>query len=246
MLAGWPVDADPRDEPHGTQHAGEEERCLPAPRDGDDGHCQRRENGADVRARIEDACRERALAPGKPLRNGLDGGGKIPGLTQAEEKARDGETQHAARERMTHRRDAPHADRERIADARAELVDDRSCAQQADRIRRLKRGDDGAVLDLVPAELPPEIRREHAEHLPIDVVQRGGCKQQCADAPAKTPHRGDYRRRLVSLGGDGLHGETGRRRQGACFPRLLSWPSFLACGAQKRPRTPMKYCRPGV
>ncbi len=115
--------------------------------------------------------------------------GKLPASPSPSRKRAAGESQHAARERVTHRRHAPHADRQRVADARAELVDQRAGADEANRIRRLKRGDDVAVLDLAPAELLREIRREHAEHLPIDIVERRRREQQRADAPAIAPDR---------------------------------------------------------
>ena len=75
----------------------------------------------DIRAGIEDTGGEGALAAGKPLRDGLDGGWKVTGFAEAEQEARGGKSEQAARQRVAHRCDAPHAEGERIADARAHL-----------------------------------------------------------------------------------------------------------------------------
>src|SRR6202035_4979627 len=46
-----------------------------------------------------------------------------------------------------------------------------------------------AILQVVPADQPLQIRRENADHLAIDVVDRGRGEQQSADGPAHTPDR---------------------------------------------------------
>src|SRR6185369_10592392 len=102
----------------------------------------------------------------------LDRGREIAGFAEAERETRGCETDHAARQCVAHRRDAPYADRERVADACAETVDDGAGAKQAERVSGLERGDDVTVFDFGPADLFLQERREHAEDLPVDVVDR--------------------------------------------------------------------------
>ena len=57
---------------------------------------ERREQSADVGARVENAGRERALLFWKPFGHGLDRGGKIAGLADAQGKTRESETRSGA------------------------------------------------------------------------------------------------------------------------------------------------------
>ena len=72
---------------------------------------------------------------------------------------------------MAHGGEAPYCNRERVADPRAEPIDDRASRHQPDGVGGLKRGDDVAVVDLAPMQVALQLRREDSQHLTIDVVE---------------------------------------------------------------------------
>ena len=84
---------------------------------------------------------------------------------------------------MPHRREAPEDDRNRKPDARADPIHQPARDQKADRVRELEGKDDVAVVQFAPAELLRERRLQQADHLPVDVVDRGGKEQQAANDP---------------------------------------------------------------
>ena len=88
---------------------------------------------------------------------------------------------------MCHRRQAPDDDHDDEAETRAEAIHQPAGDQQADRVGELEGEDDVGVVDFGPAELRLQRRLEDADHLPIDVVDRGGEEQQSADVPAERP-----------------------------------------------------------
>src|SRR5690606_5329596 len=67
--------------------------------------------------------------------------------------------------------------------------------------------DDVAVLDLVPADVALQFRRQHAQYLAVDVVDGGGQQQQRADAPAIAAAR-RRPRRGAGRGSDAGHQRT--------------------------------------
>ena len=87
------------------------------------GTSERRDDGADIRARVEDGRGRRAFAFRKPQRDGFDGGGKVTALTEAERDAGDVESADAADKRVARAPRGSTRDRDRVADLRAELVD---------------------------------------------------------------------------------------------------------------------------
>src|SRR6185503_22572 len=110
MLLGTSVKSQPRDEPQKPERPGEEKCSAPTPPDRYDRNHERRDERADVRAGIEDSSCERALLFWKPFGAGLDRGGEIAGLTEAQEETRDAKTKYCTRERVAHRRNAPEND----------------------------------------------------------------------------------------------------------------------------------------
>jgi len=153
------------------------------------GDRQRRQDRADIRAAVEDAGGEGALALREPIRHGADGSGEVRGLTQAEGKARDAKAQGGAGQRVRHGGGAPQRDGHRIAQARARPIDQAAGEGHGQRIGQLERENDPAVVPVAPAEFYFERRLEQREHLAIHVVDGGGEKQQSADVPAE-PERG--------------------------------------------------------
>src|SRR5262249_53407304 len=96
----------------------------------------------------------------------------------------------------SHGRDRPEADSDGEPDSRADAIHQPARIDIAERVRELKRDDDVAVVDLAPSEPLLERRLENADHLAVDVVDRGGEEQQRADRPAKAVRAGgrDWRR----------------------------------------------------
>jgi len=148
-------------------------------------HGQRSEDGADIRAAIEDAGSQRAFALREPIRDGADGGREVRGLAQAEGEARDAEAHRTARQRVPHGGHAPQGHGYGIAQARAGPVDQAAGERHRQRIGQLKSEDDPAIVGFAPAELFCERGLQQAQHLPIDVVDGGGEEQQAADVPAQ-------------------------------------------------------------
>jgi hypothetical protein len=85
---------------------------------------------------------------------------------------------------MRHVRDRPDHYRDRVAEAGAEHVHDAAEADVADRVGELEPEHDVAVVLLAPTELLAQHRLEHADHLPVDVVDRGRGEEQRDDHPA--------------------------------------------------------------
>ncbi len=184
LLLGRVIAEPPHRQPGCTEHAGEQECRLPAPGCGNQRHQQRGDNGPDIGAGIEDAGGQRTLTAREPFGYRLERCRKIARFAKAQEKPRNRKPHHAGGQGMPHRRQAPEADRQRIAEPRAEAVDHRTAAQQTQRIRRLECGDDIAVLDFVPTDLRLQERRQHAQYLAIHIVDGGGGQQQGANPPA--------------------------------------------------------------
>ena len=83
-----------------------------------------------------------------------------------------------------HRGEAPDGRGERIAEAGAELVDQPAEDEIADRVGELEGEDDVGVGGFVPAIFALQRRLEDADHLPVDIIDRGGEEEQRANAPA--------------------------------------------------------------
>src|SRR3546814_1404250 len=100
---------------------------------------------------------------------------------------------------VRHVADRPDQNRDRVAEPRADSIDDPAETDVAERVGDLEPEDDRGEIDLGPAEFFLQCRLEHADHLPIDIVDRRGCEQQAADYPAIAAHAlgrpGDLRRR---------------------------------------------------
>ena len=157
---------------------------MPAEADRDGGHDQRRDDGADVGAGVEDCGGRSALALGKPQGDRLDGRGEIAAFAEPQRDAREKESADAVDQGVPDGRDAPRGDRNRVADLRAEAVDEPAEEEEADRIGALERTVDVAELLVGPMQLVVEDRLDQGENLPVDIVDRRRKKQQAADDPA--------------------------------------------------------------
>ena len=99
-----------------------------------------------VGAGVEEAGGEGALFGGEPLGGGLDGGGEVAGLAEAEQDAGDAEADDGDDEGVAHGGQRPDADGEGVADLGAELVDDAAGDEEADAVGDLEADDDVAVV----------------------------------------------------------------------------------------------------
>jgi hypothetical protein len=110
--------------------------------------------------------------------------GKLPDFADAEPEARGGEAGDARGESVRHVRHRPDHERNGVTEPGADQVDHAAEADVADRVGELEPEHDPGVVALAPAELGAQRRLEHADHLPVDVVDRGRGKQQRDDHPA--------------------------------------------------------------
>src|SRR5207248_4755324 len=93
MLARFAIEREPRTEPDEIEQARHDERALPTHRKRERGHEQWRDDGADVRAGVEDPDRERALALRKPLLRGRERGRVGARLAERERDAHEREAE---------------------------------------------------------------------------------------------------------------------------------------------------------
>jgi hypothetical protein len=121
---GHVVERQPEHEPHEAGETRGDEGRAPAERRGEPGHDRRRDDRAHVGARVEERRRERALALGEPERDGLDGRREVAALADAERDAREEEAADAAHERVAEGGQAPHRDRDGVADLGAGAIDE--------------------------------------------------------------------------------------------------------------------------
>ena len=142
---------------------------------------------------------ERALALREPLRHGLDRGREVRRLADAEQEPRERRSpSRCSRERGAHAGERPPRHRDRQTQLGADAIEDAAPDQHHHRVRDLERDDDAAVIELGPADLLLQVRREDAEHLAVDVVDGRGEEQQRADDPAPSADAGADRRDVDS------------------------------------------------
>jgi hypothetical protein len=130
-------------------------------------------------------------------------------------------------QRVSHRRRAPQAHDERIADAGSQAINDPAGDDEAQGIGELEGTDDVAVLLLVPANRMLQCGREDGQHLAIHVVDGGCGEEHGADGPANVAgarsrslvlHRFD-RGNPLRNGGDRAVGPACRKPQPAASSR---------------------------
>src|SRR5207247_3605133 len=92
------IDPEPEDEPPEPQRAGRDERPPPAEREGEWRHHEWSDDRADVGARVEEPGRERPVAFGEPLGDGLDRDRKVARLAEPQREPRHPEAEGTARE----------------------------------------------------------------------------------------------------------------------------------------------------
>lgn len=173
-------------------------------------HHQRRDQRADVRARVEDARGQRALFAGKPFRHGLDGSGKTPCLAQPKRKPRQCKSRRCARDhhdreprrgiqiqrwqaqsgkpvsrRVGHGGEAPQDHGQGESAPRAHPIHDATGQQQADGVGQLEAENDGGINAFVaPLKFLHQRRFEDADDLAVNVIDGRGEEEKCTNDPA--------------------------------------------------------------
>src|SRR5579883_605308 len=141
----------PGKNPEGAQRAGEEKRGLPSIADGKPRDGEGREGGSDIRAGIEDAGGEGALAFREPFRDRFDGRRKVSRFAQAEKEPGEAESGDGANQGVAHGGEAPKAGGGGVAQAGSGAVNEAASEQKADGIGSLKGIHDIGVLNFAPA-----------------------------------------------------------------------------------------------
>ncbi len=183
MLLGPAVDGEPKGQPDKPHSPRKEKRPTPSKVIENERNQQRRQERPDVRAGVEQPGRQRPLLLGKPLRHRLDGPGKIARLTDAQGESRQGEPDPGPGQRVRHRGGAPDTHGDREARAGAPAVHEAADDEQADRVGEGEGAVNDAILELVPADLRLQRRRQNTQHQTIEVVDRRRKEEQCADDP---------------------------------------------------------------
>src|SRR5882762_4044852 len=93
---------------------------------------------------------------------------------------------------MCHRGQTPEGHRKGVTPACAKAVDESAYDEHSHRVRRLKRKNQIAVVDFVPAEIVLQGGLQYAQHLAIHVVFCYAEKKKAAYHPAKVPNRSQY------------------------------------------------------
>src|SRR3546814_11391764 len=101
---------------------------------------------------LEDADREGALALREPVGDGADAGGEIARFADAEAEPRHRELGDGAGETVRHVADRPDQNRDRVAEPRADSIDDPAETDVAERVGDLEPADDRGQIDPGPAE----------------------------------------------------------------------------------------------
>src|ERR1700733_8614713 len=184
MIGRFAVVLPPPKNPKRAEDAGGEEGGAPSEADRSPGHDERSENGSDICAGVEDARSQRALALRKPFGDGLNGGGKVAGLSNAEEESCDAKLKRAVGERVSHGGETPNAHDQDVADPRANLVHQAARDEQADGVGGLEGIHDIAVVEFCQADRVLECGLEQRDDLAVHVVDGGGEEQHGADGPA--------------------------------------------------------------
>src|ERR1700739_1148697 len=117
MLLRISVNGHPESKPEQPRSPRDQERRSPAVVDDDPGHDQRRQNCANVTARIENSGCQRALFLRKPLGHGLDACRKCSRFAESQGGPRERETQDGRASSVSHGCNTPENDRHGISNA---------------------------------------------------------------------------------------------------------------------------------
>src|SRR5216684_3490081 len=163
MLVRFAVQQKPEYEPAKSERASKKKGGAPAPERSHPWRQERRDDGADAGAGVENAGGQGALLFGEPFGDGFDAGGEDAGFAETQRETRGRETDEGARSSMGHRGETPERHGQRVTCARTEAIDEASDEEHAGRIGHLEIGNEMAVLDVVPAEVVLQSRLQDAE-----------------------------------------------------------------------------------
>ena len=187
MIFGPAVQPPEQQQPQEAEQARDDERGPPAaervirPQ-----HDERRERAADRRAAVEQRDRPSAVAPREPLGDGLGRAGPVRRLRRA--RAGSGSPRGSgSRSPATSASPRPNRTRPRGSGRCACrcLSRRRPDARLAERVGDAEGDDQPGEVGVRPVVLGLDVRREHAQRLPVDVVDDRRQEQQAADVPAE-------------------------------------------------------------
>src|SRR5262245_40468565 len=138
MLIRLMIQGQPKGNPNKAEKAGQYEGPLPAVPQCYQRDCKSSYNHTDVGARIKDTRGSGSLLFWKPFCGGLDSGGKIATLSEAEREPRDAEAQNRSGQRVTHCCDTPEDYGQSITDPGAQFVHQAAGDDESPRVCELK------------------------------------------------------------------------------------------------------------
>src|SRR5437016_968395 len=141
------IKRNPECEPQQTDGAGQDKSPLPTIMQSDPRYGEWSNDRADIRAGVKDARGQRTFLFRKPFGYGFDRSRKISCLTQTKGSSRNSESERRAGQGVTHGGKAPDGQSHRVADFRAEPINEASREQQAQGVRCIEGGDDIAIVD---------------------------------------------------------------------------------------------------
>ena len=178
------IDREPEREPDEAERAGRDERRAPAPGERDPRHDERREDAPTLLPALKIPTASARSRFGNHSATVFTEPGKFPDSPRpSAARAAPNPTAEPC-ERVRHRRDAPHDDRDRESLPRPDPVE-RPAHARACRMpyARLNHDTMSPYSRLAPMQLALQRRRENAEHLAIDVVDRRRREEQRDDRP---------------------------------------------------------------
>ncbi len=180
---------EPEDDPDDADRADSLEHGPPtAGRVGGEGeHDQRRGDGPDRRATLQDAVAQAAILPREQLLRGLERAGPVSRLEQPEQRAANEQRFERIDQsrRKAHRR--PHDEHEWIEPTDRDPIGDEAEQERPGREGVAEPGFELAVVLFAEAELDLDLLRGRVEGHAVHVVEHRGQQQQAADVPGPIP-----------------------------------------------------------
>src|SRR5208282_138147 len=170
VLVWLAIQQQPEYEPDETQRAHNHKGPAPAPMDGDPGHDQGSNHRAEIRTGVENSRRQRALFFWKPLCYALDAGRKNCGFAETQCRSGKDETGQGTTQGVAHRGQTPENHGQGVAEASADAIDQPAHEQNANRVSRLERKHEIAVIDFIPAQIMLQSGLQDSEDLAVHVI----------------------------------------------------------------------------
>ena len=188
---------EPDDAPENAHGSGADKGSVPAETGGDGGDENWSDKEGGAGAGVEYPVGQCTLFRGEPLSGGLDGGGEVAALAEAEEDSGDAEADHAGDDGVAEGGACPDGDGASVTHLGAQLVDDASGEEKADAVGDHEAFDDVGIVEVIgdlelrqhawnpTHEGNVQERLDQPERGAVHVVDGGGGKEQGADKPTE-------------------------------------------------------------